>query len=108
MNPRSVLVNLQRIYAHGRLGGTGYVSILPVDQSIGHSAGASFALKIFFSFVLILVLAAGFYAVRNRKQLFDHKGNEDDTYASANLRMWMVILIWIHAAIVTALMIYEV
>jgi hypothetical protein len=108
MNPRSVLVNLPRIYAHGRLGGTGYVSILPVDQSIGHSAGASFALKIFFSFVLILVLAAGFYAVHNRKQLFDHKGNEDDTYASGNLRMWMVILIWIHAAIVTALMIYEV
>jgi class I fructose-bisphosphate aldolase len=38
-----VLVNLQRIYQHGRLGGTGYVSILPVDQGIEHSAGASFA-----------------------------------------------------------------
>src|SRR5437867_1994984 len=38
-----VLVNLQRIFAHGRLGGTGYVSILPVDQGIEHSAGASFA-----------------------------------------------------------------
>ena len=38
-----VLVNLERIFAHGRLGGTGYVSILPVDQGIEHSAGASFA-----------------------------------------------------------------
>ena len=38
-----VLGNLQRIFTHGRLGGTGYVSILPVDQGIEHSAGASFA-----------------------------------------------------------------
>ncbi len=38
-----VLVNLQRLYASGRLGGTGYMSILPVDQGIEHSAGASFA-----------------------------------------------------------------
>ena len=38
-----VLVNLQRMYNHGRLGGTGYLSILPVDQGIEHSAGASFA-----------------------------------------------------------------
>src|SRR5215813_6700385 len=38
-----VLNNLQRIYAHGRLGGTGYLSLFPVDQGIEHSAGASFA-----------------------------------------------------------------
>ena len=38
-----VLKSLQSIYDHGRLGGTGYVSILPVDQGIEHSAGASFA-----------------------------------------------------------------
>src|SRR5476651_796775 len=38
-----VLGNLQRIIGLGRLGGTGYVSILPVDQGIEHSAGASFA-----------------------------------------------------------------
>ncbi len=41
-NPR-VLRNLQAIFDHGRLGGTGYLSILPVDQGIEHSAGASFA-----------------------------------------------------------------
>jgi fructose-bisphosphate aldolase, class I len=38
-----VLKSLSSIYNHGRLGGTGYVSILPVDQGIEHSAGASFA-----------------------------------------------------------------
>ncbi len=37
------LNNLQRILGHGRLGNTGYVSILPVDQDIEHTAGASFA-----------------------------------------------------------------
>jgi fructose-bisphosphate aldolase, class I len=41
-NPR-VLSNLQRIFDNGRLGGTGYMSILPVDQGIEHSGGASFA-----------------------------------------------------------------
>src|SRR5262245_40585956 len=38
-----VLRNFQNIFDHGRLRGTGYVSILPVDQGIEHSAGASFA-----------------------------------------------------------------
>ena len=41
--PPAVLRNLQTIFDHGRLGGTGYVSILPVDQGIEHTAGASFA-----------------------------------------------------------------
>jgi len=41
--PIPVLRNLQAIFDHGRLGGTGFVSILPVDQGIEHSAGASFA-----------------------------------------------------------------
>ena len=38
-----VLRNLQALFDHGRLNGTGYLSILPVDQGIEHSAGASFA-----------------------------------------------------------------
>jgi class I fructose-bisphosphate aldolase len=38
-----VLRNLQSLFDHGRLGGTGHVSILPVDQGIEHSAAASFA-----------------------------------------------------------------
>ncbi|MCJ8165612.1 class I fructose-bisphosphate aldolase [Pontibacter sp. E15-1] len=38
-----VLRNLQQLFGHGRLAGTGYISILPVDQGIEHTAGASFA-----------------------------------------------------------------
>ena len=41
--PVAVLGRLQSLFDHGRLAGTGYVSILPVDQGIEHSAGASFA-----------------------------------------------------------------
>ena len=41
-NPQ-VLRNLQQMYGTGRLANTGYLSILPVDQGIEHSAGASFA-----------------------------------------------------------------
>lgn len=39
----AVLRSLGQLYGHGRLGGTGYLSILPVDQGIEHSAAASFA-----------------------------------------------------------------
>jgi len=38
-----VLRSMEDLYSHGRLGGTGYVSILPVDQGIEHTGGASFA-----------------------------------------------------------------
>ena len=40
-----VLRNLNALYQHGRLAGTGYLSFLPVDQGVEHSAGASFAPK---------------------------------------------------------------
>jgi fructose-bisphosphate aldolase, class I len=39
----AVLRNLQTLYSHGRLSGTGYLSILPVDQGVEHSAGSAFA-----------------------------------------------------------------
>lgn len=39
----AVLRSLAQMFRHGRLGGTGYLSILPVDQGVEHSAGASFA-----------------------------------------------------------------
>jgi class I fructose-bisphosphate aldolase len=41
--PTRVLRSLQTMFGHGRLGNTGYLSILPVDQGIEHTAGASFA-----------------------------------------------------------------
>lgn len=64
--------------------------------------------KVFFGVVLVLLLCAGFYMRRNRKKFFSHKGDPSDTYASANLRMAMVVLIWIHAVVVTIIMIFEV
>ncbi len=39
----TVLRNMQTLFNHGRMGGSGYISILPVDQGIEHTAGASFA-----------------------------------------------------------------
>ena len=41
--PVPVLRSLQQMFDHGRLGNTGFLSILPVDQGIEHTAGASFA-----------------------------------------------------------------
>lgn len=52
-NPQ-VLRNLQQMYSAGRLANTGYLSILPVDQGIEHSAGASFAKILFISIRKIL------------------------------------------------------
>ncbi len=65
-------------------------------------------LRVFFGLLLAVVLAAGVYMFRHRKQFFGYHGEEGDTYASANLRMWLVILVWLHATIITAVMIFEV
>ncbi len=65
-------------------------------------------LRVFFGILLTAVLAAGVYMFRNRKQFFGYHGDDGDTYASANLRMWLVILVWLHAAVITAIMIFEV
>ncbi len=54
------------------------------------------------------MLGAGFYAFRHRMQFFGYHGSEGNAYASANLRMWLVILVWIRAVVITALMIFEV
>lgn len=61
-----VLRSLQTLFDHGRLGGTGYLSILPVDQGIEHSAGSAFAPNpIYFDpeFIIKLAIEAGCNAV---------------------------------------------
>jgi hypothetical protein len=65
-------------------------------------------LKGFFGVLLMLLIAAAVYMIRNRKKFFSYTGDPGDTYASANLRMWMVILILIHAIVITTVMIFEV
>ena len=79
--------------------------LLAVSRS---GAGSVIGLKVFFGVLEVLIIAAGVYIYRNREKFFGYKGGEGDTYASANLRMIMVVLIWIHAVIITALMIYEI
>ena len=76
-------------------------------EIIAAAANAT-GLRVFFGLLLFLVLCAGFYIFRHRKQFFGYHGGEGDTYASANLRMWLVILVWIHAVVITAIMIFEV
>jgi hypothetical protein len=70
--------------------------------------GVSVALKGFFLVLELLIIAAGIYVFRSREKLFAYKGKEGDTYASANLRLAMVVLIWVHAVIFTGLMIFQV
>ena len=79
--------------------------LLAVSRS---GAGSVAGLKVFFAILELLIIGAGIYIYRNRKAFFGYKGEEGDTYASANLRMIMVVLVWIHAVIITALMIYEI
>ena len=64
--PEPVIESLKSMFGHGRLAGTGYLSILPVDQGIEHSAGASFASNpIYFDpeMIVKLALEAGCSAV---------------------------------------------
>jgi hypothetical protein len=51
---------------------------------------------------------SGYLCVSKGEKLFAYKGKEGDTYASANLRLAMVALIWVHAVIFTAIMIFQV
>ena len=70
--------------------------------------GASIPLKIFFGLMEIVIIFAGIYFIRHREKIFGHKSDENDTYASANLRMALVILVWIHSVVLTAIMFFEV
>lgn len=79
--------------------------LLAVSRS---GAGSVAGLKVFFGVLEVLLILAGVYMFRNRKKFFSYKGQEGDNYASANLRMIMVVLVWIHAVIITGLMIYEI
>ena len=67
-----VLGALQSLLSHGRLAGTGYVSILPVDQGIEHSAGASFAPNTLYfdpENIVKLAIEGGCKAVASRRDL---------------------------------------
>jgi NADH:ubiquinone oxidoreductase subunit 5 (subunit L)/multisubunit Na+/H+ antiporter MnhA subunit len=67
-------------------------------------------LRIFFGFWLVAAIGAGFYFLRHRERLFSGKGGDHttDSPAAGNLRMWMIILILLHVAVILTLMIIEI
>jgi hypothetical protein len=77
-------------------------------HAIAAAARHSPELKAFFGFVLLLLLGTSYGLFRGRKKFFSPSGDPGDRYASANLRMWMVILILLHAIVITTIMIFEV
>ncbi|CAN5543878.1 hypothetical protein BH20VER1_BH20VER1_19020 [soil metagenome] len=82
-----------------------FPELLAVARS---GAGSALGLKIFFSLLLVLVLLGGFSVFRSREKMLSHRGDLSDSYASGNLRMWMVLLVWIHAVVILIAMIYRV
>ena len=66
-------------------------------------------LKVFFTICLIVVISAAVYFIRNRKTVFGGRSGDagTDSPAAGNLRMWMVILVLIHAAAILFITILE-
>src|SRR5437764_8521368 len=73
--------------------------------AVQRSTGCIDRVEIFFAFVEVLLIAAGIYLIQCRDKLFGYKDREGDTYASANLRLAMLVIIWIHAVIMNTIMI---
>jgi NADH:ubiquinone oxidoreductase subunit 5 (subunit L)/multisubunit Na+/H+ antiporter MnhA subunit len=67
-------------------------------------------LRIFFSLCLVAVIGAAIYFLRHREKFFSGKETDrtTDSPAAGNLRMWMVVLVLIHAAVILTLMIFEI
>jgi hypothetical protein len=89
--PRSEYTDMKALLA---------IATLPPDVSA--------VLKGFFAVLELMIIGAGIYVFRIREKLFGYKGKEGDTRASANLRLAMVVIIWIHAVVFGAYMIFEV
>ena len=59
---------------------------------------AAVPLRIFFSVCLVAVIVAGLYVIKKRRELFGRDPHVTaDTWASRNLRLWQVILVWVLA-----------
>jgi len=72
--------------------------------------GSTIGLKIFLGLCLIVVSGAAVYFIRNRKRIFGGESDDvgSDSRAAGNLRMWMVILILLHAAAILFITILEI
>ena len=73
------------------------MAVLYLSAVHSHSESV-FALRIFFSVCLVLVLLSGVYIFRNRKRYFERDPEvATDHWGARNLRLWQVILVWILA-----------
>ncbi len=77
-------------------------------MSLVAAAANAAGLRVFFGLLFFVLLGVGIYMFRQRGLFFGHTNDPGDSRASANLRMWLVILVWLHATIITGLMIFEV
>ena len=74
------------------------------------AAGRSMTgVRLFLGMCFVVVVSAAVYFIRNRKKIFGGDGGDAgvDSPAAGNLRMWMVILILVHAAVILLVTIFE-
>ena len=67
-------------------------------ESVHKLSDVTIALRVFFGLCLAVVFFAGIWVIRRRKELFGRDPHVTaDTWASRNLRLWQVLLVWILA-----------
>lgn len=83
--------------------------ILAVAREVT-SARSMVGVRVFLGVCFIVVISAAFYFLRNRKQIFGGRGGDAgvDSPAAGNLRMWMVILVLLHAAAILLITMFEI
>ena len=65
-------------------------------ESVHKLGDVTIALRVFFGLCLVTVFFAGLYVIRRRKELFGRDPHvTSDTWASRNLRLWQVLLVWV-------------
>ena len=85
--------------------------LLPLAQLVTRTHAQSvLPLRIFFGCWLVAAVCVALYFLRNREKLFSGRSGDrtTDSPAAGNLRMWMVILVLIHAIVILSLMIIEI
>jgi hypothetical protein len=73
-------------------------------------APSMIGVRVFLGVCFIVVTSAAFYFIRNRKRIFGGRGGDIavDSPAAGNLRMWMVILVLLHAAAILLITMFEI
>ena len=77
--------------------------------AVARNAGSMVGVKVFLGICFIVVVSAAIYFSRHRKTVFGGRGGDvgTDSPAAGNLRMWMVILVLLHAAAILLITVLE-